>query len=463
MSRKTNLQGETKSKFLALEYKNVNFIGSGNVSKKYFTTITLDDHEVLSFVDLGSQCSLITESLARKLNVELAPLKVPVLLSTLGDFIIKPKFSVVVRMVVDGISKMVEFYVIQKCVMNLDVLIGHNFTELDDIQYTKAGNSLKFTQSNQHKSINSVETTLVNVGVDKPEVVHKVLDLLNDYSTCLASKLVEVGKANTKPMKIELLSKVPVTCHPRCFAETERQEIREIVDELLRNKIIQESNSPYASPVLLVKKKNGESRLCVDYRQLNNITVKDRYPLPQIEDQLMRLSGFKYFSSLDLFAGYHQVPMSEESVPYTAFVTQDGQYEYLRMPFGLCNAPAVFQRMMNNVLGQHRFTKVLCYLDDLLIPATTLEESLAVLRETLEMLRTAGLTLKLSKCYFLRTTIEYLGYVISEAGVQPSNLKIDAVDNFPTPQNVHQVRQFLGLTGYFRKLKLKSTPLRQNR
>jgi hypothetical protein len=130
----------------------------------------------------------------------------------------------------------------------------------------------------------------------------------------------------------------------------------------------------------------------------------------------MRLSGFKYFSSLDLFEGYHQVPMSEESVPYTAFVTQDGQYEYLRMPFGLCNAPAVFQRMMNNVLGQHRFTKVLCYLDDLLIPATTLEESLAVLRETLEMLRTAGLTLKLSKCYFLRTTIEYLGYVISEAG-----------------------------------------------
>jgi hypothetical protein len=107
--------------------------------------------------------------------------------------------------------------------------------------------------------------------------------------------------------------------------------------------------------------------------------------------------------------------------------------------------------MINNVLGQHRFTKVLCYLDDLLIPATTLKESLAVLRETLEMLRTTGLTLKLSKCYFLRTTIEYLGYVISEAGVQPSNLKIDAVDKFPTPQNVHQVRQFLGLTGYFRK------------
>jgi hypothetical protein len=157
----------------------------------------------------------------------------------------------------------------------------------------------------------------------------------------------------------------------------------------------------------------------------------------------MRLSGFKYFSSLDLFAGYHQVPMSEESVPYTAFVTQDGQYESLRMPFGLCNAPAVFQRMINNVLGQHRFTKVLCYLHDLLIPATTLEESLAVLRETLEMLRTAGLTLKLSKCYFLRTTIEYLGYVISEAGVQPSNLKIDAVDNFPTPQNVQEIQKIL--------------------
>lgn len=155
--------------------------------------------------------------------------------------------------------------------------------------------------------------------------------------------------------------------------------------------------------------------------------------------------------------------MSEESIQYTSFITQDGQYEYLRMPFGLCNAPAVFQRMINGVLGKHRFTKVLCYLDDILIPAKSPEQSIQLLREVLEIIKEAGLTLKLSKCFFLRKSIEYLGYIISESRIQPSKLKIDAVSNFPVPKDVHNVRQFLGLTGYFRKFvfnyALKAKPL----
>jgi hypothetical protein len=166
---------------------------------------------------------------------------------------------------------------------------------------------------------------------------------------------------------------------------------------------------------------------------------------------------------LDLFSGYHQIPVAEESIKYTAFITQDGHYEYLRMPFGLCNAPAVFQRMMNTVLGQLRFSKVSCYLDDILIPAVSVELSLEVLREVLELMKQAGLTLKLSKCFFIRTQIEYLGYIISESSIQPSPSKLDAVKKFPTPTDVHTVRQFLGLTGYFRKFihnyALKSKPL----
>jgi hypothetical protein len=187
------------------------------------------------------------------------------------------------------------------------------------------------------------------------------------------------------------------------------------------------------------------------YRALNKITIKDRYPLPLIEGQLRRLSGFCYFTSLDLFAGYHQIPMSAESISFTAFVTQDGQYEFLRMPFGLCNGAAVFQRMINNVLGQLRFTKVLCYLDDILIPAISPTQSLEILCEVLTLFQTTGLTLKLSKCFFLKTKLEYLGYEISQSNIQPSTNKIKAVSNFPTPKNVHQVRQYLGLTGYFRK------------
>ncbi|CAH1372899.1 hypothetical protein MTP99_014326 [Tenebrio molitor] len=144
--------------------------------------------------------------------------------------------------------------------------------------------------------------------------------------------------------------------------------------------------------------------------------------------------------------------MSSESVQYTSFVTQDGQYEYVRMPFGLCNAPAVFQRMINRFLGQYRFSKVLCYLDDILLPAVSLKQSMEVLRDVLETFKTAGLTLNLSKCFFLREIIEYLGYRISASLIQPSRSKIEAVKGFPAPGDVHHVRQFLGLTGYFRKL-----------
>lgn len=190
---------------------------------------------------------------------------------------------------------------------------------------------------------------------------------------------------------------------------------------------------------------------CVDYRALNKITVKDKYPLPLKEDQIDRLSGYKYFISLDLFSGFFQIPLSPKSIPYTAFVTPDGMYEFLRMPFGLANAPAVFQRMINIVFSELRFTKILVYIDDVLIPARTINEALSVLREVLQLMQLNGLTLKLSKCYFLKTQIEYLGYTISESEIRPGKCKAEAVAKFPAPRDVHQVRQFLGLTGYFRK------------
>lgn len=134
---------------------------------------------------------------------------------------------------------------------------------------------------------------------------------------------------------------------------------------------------------------------------MNKITVQDKYPLPLIEEQLRRLSGFKYFTSLDLFSGYYQVPVAPESIPLTAFVTQDGHYEFLRVPFGLTNAPAVFQRMLNSALGQLRFNKVLVYLDDILIiPSISIEQNFEILQEIFEILKKNGLTLNVKKCFF---------------------------------------------------------------
>lgn len=192
--------------------------------------------------------------------------------------------------------------------------------------------------------------------------------------------------------------------------------------------------------------------MCVDYRRLNAITIKDKYPLPLIEDQIDRLGGGNaFFIGLDLASGFYQVPMAQDSIDKTAFVTPESHYEFLRMPFGLANAPAVFQRLINNVLGPLKNKIAFPYIDDIIIPCPTFEEGLTRLNSVLEVFRRHNLTLKISKCSFFKTQIEYLGREISSEGVRPGTKKIAAVIAMKTPTNVKEVRQFLGLSGYFRR------------
>lgn len=200
-----------------------------------------------------------------------------------------------------------------------------------------------------------------------------------------------------------------------------------MVDELLENNIIRESNSPYASPALLVTKKNGEKRLCIDYRQLNKVTIKDKYPMPRIEDLVDRLQGRKCFTCLDLKSGYYQIMMSEneKSIEKTAFITEDGHYEFLRLPFGLANAPSCFQQMMNKVLGNLRFDNFILYLDDVYLVTETVEENIKLLEKVLQIFRTSGLTLNLKKCHFFKTEIEFLGYKIKQDCVMPNEAKLE--------------------------------------
>jgi hypothetical protein len=252
-------------------------------------------------------------------------------------------------------------------------------------------------------------------------------------------------------MVIKCLTEKPVVYTPYRLSLAERKVVKQITTELLQNGIIRESRSPYASPILLVKKKDGTPRLCVDFRALNQITKKERYPLPLIEDHLDRLGGYSFFTTLDLSSGFYQVPMSDESIEKTAFVTPDGHFEFTRMPFGLANAPAVFQRLMNAVLGDLRYEVALVYVDDIIIPSKTVREGLEKLKVILERLREHDLTLKLSKCSFLQSSIEYLGREISSSGVRPGSNKTKAILDMPPPRSIKQVRQFLGLAGYFRK------------
>jgi hypothetical protein len=247
-------------------------------------------------------------------------------------------------------------------------------------------------------------------------------------------------------------SSVPPNKPAYRLSSLEMEECTKTVDELLALGHIRPSHSPYASPVLFVKKKEGTYRMVIDYRAVNHITIPDRYPLPRIDDLLDRLKGAKVFSSLDLLSGYHQVRLKEEDIPKTAFRTPFGLYEFLVLPFGLTNAPATFQRLMNEIF--HDFIRegfVVVYLDDVLIFSKDENMHYVHLEKVFARLREKQLFAKLPKCEFMRSELRYLGHIIGKNGLKVDPQKVEVVKDWPTPKTTTDVRRFLGLANYFRK------------
>ena len=229
-------------------------------------------------------------------------------------------------------------------------------------------------------------------------------------------------------------------------------EVKAHIQEMLDLGAIRPFNSPWASAIVLVRKKDGRLRFCIDLRRLNNRTVKDAYSLPKIETILDSLIGAQIFSTLDLKAGYWQVEMAEECKAYTAFTCGPlGFYECDTMPFGATNAPTTFQRLMHDCLGDLNMNWCIVYLDDIIIFSDTKEEHLKRLEAVFQKLFAAGVKLKPSKCFFFREEIEYLGHVVSGKGIATNPKKVEAVAKWPTPKTVYDVRSFLGFVGYYRR------------
>jgi hypothetical protein len=255
--------------------------------------------------------------------------------------------------------------------------------------------------------------------------IDKLLELNKDV---IADKLCELGQAKGITHHIETTGKV-IYMRPRRQARANLAIIEKKVNEMLKFHIIRPSSSPYSSPVHLTDKKDGTKRFCIDFRNLNTETIKDKYPIPIVDETKDYLLGARYFSTLDLISGYWQIEIEEADKHKTAFTTSQGHYEFNRMPFGLTNAPATFQRLMNNLLQPviHKFALV--YLDDVIIYSKTIDEHIKHIQCVLNLLREGGLKIKLSKCLFLQKAVKYLGHIISEDGLRPDPRLTEAIRN----------------------------------
>ena len=272
---------------------------------------------------------------------------------------------------------------------------------------------------------------------EEKEQLHQLLEQNRDV---FAFNSKQLGRTGIVQHVIDTGDSLPIRQRPYRVGPATQKEINSQIEEMLANDVIQPSVSPWASPVILVTKKDGKKRFCIDFRKLNAVTSKDSYPLPRTDDTLDRLQGTRYFSTLDLMSGYWQCEMHESSREKTAFITYGGLYEFKVLPFGLCNAPSTFQRSMESVLGDLKWKVCVIYLDDIIVFSKTFEEHLEHLSAVFDRFREANIRLKPSKCTFGQSKVTYLGHIISRDGIQPDPEKVRLVQEFPVPRTVKHVR-----------------------
>ncbi|GJT10804.1 putative nucleotidyltransferase, ribonuclease H [Tanacetum coccineum] len=292
--------------------------------------------------------------------------------------------------------------------------------------------------------------SVMDTSLESPNIEN--LSVVREFADVFPDELPGLPPAREIEFGIELIPGAePISKAPYRMAPVELKELKEQLQEMLENGFIRPSVSPWGAPVLFVKKKDGSMRLCIDYRELNRITIRNRYPLPRIDDLFDQLQGAKYFSKIDLRSGYHQLRVREQDISKTAFRTRYGHYEFLVMPFGLTNAPAVFMDLMNRIFHEYLDKFVIVFIDDILVYSKSEEEHEQHLRIVLEILRQKKLYAKFSKCEFWLQQVAFLGHIVSADGIIMDPSKVEAITKWPRPTTVTEVRSFLGLAGYYRR------------
>nr|CAH67706.1 H0512B01.1 [Oryza sativa] len=399
--------------------------------------------------DSGATHSFLSKSFASKHGMEVVSFGRPLLVNTPGNQAFSTRYCPSVTIEIEEVPFPSSLILLES--KDLDVILGMDWLSRHRGVIDCADRKVSLTNSNG-ETVSFFASSPKSPGVVLTQVALQEIPIVQDYPDVFPEDLPGMPPKRDIEFRIDLVPGTnPIHKRPYRMAANELAEVKKQVDDLLQKGYIRPSTSPWRAPVIFVEKKDHTQRMCVDYRALNEVTIKNKYPLPRIDDLFDQLKGATVFSKIDLRSGYHQLRIREEDIPKTAFTTRYGLFECTVMSFGLTNAPAFFMNLMNKVFMEYLDKFVVVFIDDILIYSKTKEEHEEHLCLALEKLREHQLYAKFSKCEFWLSEVKFLGHVISSGGVAVDPSNVESVLSWKQPKTVSEVRSFLGLAGYYRR------------
>lgn len=413
---------------------------------KSMKRVMIGKNMVTALIDTGSDINIIRNIIFEKLNV--TPIKGNKReLSGAGGSKIITELFIEEEVSIDHEKFTTKIYIVRDCDIPFDMIIGNELLFKANVHINKGNIVIKKCEEqeeehDEHNFLMHIAVNDVNELNAVPNVVKKMID---EY------KPKRIIDTNIE-LKLQLCDETPIYHRPRRLAFNQKKSVEKQIDEWIEEGVVEEGSSDFASSVVVVKKKDGTDRVCIDYRDLNKKIIKDRFPLPHIDDIVDAAQASRVFSTIDLKNGFFHVPVHGESQKYLSFITHSGQYIFKRAPFGCCNSPAAFLRFINEVFRELIRKKIiLVYMDDIVVLAVNETEAIERLKMVFDCAAKAGLNISWKKCQFLQRSIEFLGHVIENGEIKPSRQKSKAVRNFLEPTTIKKLQSFLGLTGFFRK------------
>ena len=405
------------------------------------------DRKVHCLLDTGARVNVIKAEIIKNMkDIKIRETKKRIHCANDSELI---NYGIVqLNVVIEGTQKLIEFYVVKE--LDPEMIAGIDFLDKFGIKLKRQiprGGEILVIRDNP-----SDEDRLRRImNIFDKQIDGQLMKILANYKSVFMADKWDIGKTSLTKHRIETHGD-PILVKPYRQPKHFEDKLDDVIKNFEENDIIEKCSSPWNFPLVCVwKKEKQDIRVCVDFRQLNRITVRPAFPMPNVDDMLNTLNGAQYFSTIDLGNAYYQVELEEESKIKTAFSTKNGQYCFKRMPFGIAAAPATFQELMVKVLGDLNWKEAVVYLDDILVFAKNKEEHMQRIKHVLEKIKEAGLRINPEKCQFLTERTKFLGYIVSKNGIETDQTKIDAIKKFQNPSCIKHLRSFLGLTNYYRK------------